>query len=704
MWLPRFLNAVLLAVGVQAAVLHPQIPSVQSFYPEEQVFTLSPETQILVDEAYAFDCGSHSNGPTLLDFAETFRSDLGYMTSFTLPPVQVTPFSQAHIDGGDSVIVLTLNSSSSHTLYSGAPTPEAYDFLVSESSYVISGSGPIGAWWGTRTLLQQLALSEQGYNGTYTVPAGNGTDSPGWEVRGFMLDAGRHWYTTEFLAELCTYASFFKINEFHIHASDNLWIPSLLYGPDWRSLYSGFRFKPPRDSPVAGLVPHRNESWSSTRFVNLQSHCARRGVTIVPEIDTPGHSLVISQWRPQLMLNATPDSLNLSYPETIPTIQSIWSQFLPWFSSAEVSIGADEYVSSLANQYVTFVNEMSSYIRGTSGKSIRIWGTYEPSNMSSISTNVTIQHWDFPSASIPLDLLGSGYRVINSEQAFLYLDGKIPAEGGFPQTLNVSLLFSGATAEGGGWAPNIFTASDPANNTAYNSTGLRGAIFALWNDWGPNATTPLETYYQLSQSLAVFAEKTWAGSGIRSSELTKEQFEAAYPPLNARAPGQNLNRAMKNKTPGDIVFAFKDLPSLPFHTGVESVGPPYTLSFSVRPCPSDVRTRRDTMDAKLFKGTDSTLYASSLTLSSNAEYYPLPPAFQLQPDVWTNVTIQATRERTFATIVQEGGHSETYWYQTTLNIWGDNLAQANMSFAAPSAIIGSEGFGGDIANVVLRID
>ncbi|KAG6372557.1 glycoside hydrolase family 20 protein [Boletus reticuloceps] len=706
-WLSWFLGVVLLAPGLRAAGHQPQIPSLQSFYPSDQlgqVFILSSETDIFVDEIYAFDSGSHSNGPTLLDFAETFRSDLIHMTSFALPPVKVTPFSQAHLDGSGSAIVLTLSSSSNHTLYSGIPTPEAYDFLVSNSSYVISGSGPIGAWWGTRTLLQQLALSEQGYNATYTFPAGIGTDSPGWEVRGFMLDAGRHWYTTEFLAEVCTYASFFKINEFHIHASDNLWIPSLLYGPDWRSLYSGFRFEPPQDSPIAGLVPYRNESWSSTSFADLQTHCAQRGVTIVPEIDTPGHSLVISQWRPQLMLNGTPDSLNLSYPETIPTIHSIWSQFLPWFSSTEVSIGADEYLPSLADQYISFVNEMSSYIGGISGKSIRAWGTYEPSNTSSVSTNVTIQHWDFPSASIPRDLLHSGYRVINSEQTFLYLDGKFPGEGGFPQTLNIPLLFSGATAEGDGWAPHIFSANDPANNTAYNTVGLRGAIFALWNDWGTNATTPLETYYQLSQSLAVFAEKTWAGSGIRASELTMEQFEAAYPPLNARAPGQNLNRAVKNKTSGDVVFAFEKLPSLPFHTGVESVGPPYTFSFSVRPSASDVQTTGDITVAELFMGTDSALFASSLTFSSNAEYYPLPPAFQLKPDIWTNVTIQATREYTLASVVQEGGHSEAYWYQTTLNIWGDYLTQANMSFAAPSATIGSEGFRGDIANVMLRID
>ena len=723
MWFPRILNTVFLAVGVHATVLQPQIPSVQSFYPDQsgQVFILSPETQIVVDEAYALSGdGPYSKGPTLLDFAETFRSDLIHITSYALPPVQVTPFSQTRFDDGCPVIFLTLNSWSNHSLYSGAPTPEAYDFFVSSSAYVISGSGSIGVWWGTRTLLQQFVLSEQGYSGTYSFPTGNGTDGPGWEVRGFMLDAGRHWYTTEFLgkrpviqiafcadqclAEICTYASFFKINEFHIHASDNLWIPSLLYGPDWRSLYSRFRFQPPQDSPIAGLVPHRNESWNSTQFSDLQSHCARRGVTIVPEIDTPGHSLVISQWRPQLMLNGTPDSLNLSYPETIPTIQSIWSQFLPWFSSGEVSIGADEYLPSLADLYISFVNEMSSYIRGVSGKSIRAWGTHEPSNASSISTDVTIQHWDFPSASIPRDLLNSGYRVINSEQAFLYLDGKVPAEGGFPQTLNLSLLFSGATPKGDGWAPNIFTASDPANNTAHNATGLRGAIFALWNDWGPSATTPLETYYQLSESLAVFAEKTWAGSGIRSSELTVEEFKAAYPLLNSRAPGQNLNRAVKNKASGDVVFAFENLPTLPFHTGVESVGPPYTLSFSVRPCSADVQTTGDIMDVELFKGIDSTLYASSLTFSSNGEYYPLPFAFRLRSDVWTNVTIQATRDHTFATVVQEGGQAVTYWYQTTLDIWGDYLMQANMSFAAPSATIGSEGFRGDIVNVVLRIN
>ncbi|KAH7886681.1 glycoside hydrolase superfamily [Phlebopus sp. FC_14] len=687
---------------LQIAVKIPQIPSLQSFIPaaSPERFELTSATQILVDARYASSRSSQPSGLTLLDFARTFHKDLEELTLFPLPPVRAVPLNTSD-QHNHPTIVLTLDQTNKHTLYSGAITDEGYDLTISNSSFVVSGSGSIGVWWGTRTLLQQLVLSGKTPDGTYKFPVGSGRDSPGWEVRGFMLDAGRHWYEADFLGEY----SAANINEFHIHASDNLWIPEILYGPEWRTLYSSFRFQPPPDSSIYGLVPYRNESWPFADFSRLQSRCAQRGVTVIPEIDTPAHSLVISQWKPQLMINGTPDVLNLTYPPTIPTIQSIWAEFLPWFTSSEVHIGADEYAASLADPYIAFVNEMSSYIEKESGKGIRVWGTYEPSSTSAISTNVTIQHWDFPDASIPVLLLEDGYRVINSEQAFLYLEGKIPGESGLPQTLNITLLFSGADAEGGGWAPNIFSASDGGNNTEFNDPGVRGAIFALWNDWGPNSTTPLETYYQLSQSLAVFAEKTWAGSGVRVSELTVEQFEAAYPTLNAWAPGQNLNRVVKGKNKaGDIVFAFGRLPHFPFDTGVDSVGPPYSLSFSVRPTEADVQTTGNTSAARLFWGKDSELLASLLTFSCNGEYYPLSGKAALEGGKWTDVVVRATKEYTSATMSREGHRGpETYLYQTSVNIWGDYLTEVNMSFAAPSRIIGSVGFGGDIANVVLRI-
>ncbi|KZT58226.1 glycoside hydrolase family 20 protein, partial [Calocera cornea HHB12733] len=503
------------------------------------------------------------------------------------------------------------------------------------------------------------------------LPAGSGWDAPGWEVRGFMLDAGRHWFETSFLTDLCTYASFFKLNEFHIHASDNLWDPNWLYTDLWPELYSGFRLRPAVGSPNYGVVPQLNESWSQSDFQTMQANCAAHGVPIIPEIDTPGHSLAISQWKPELMLAGNPDQLNLSYPDTIPTIQGLWQEFLPWFTSAEVSIGADEYPSQYADEYISFVNEMSDYVLAQSGKSIRAWGTYEPSTTSSISQNVTIQHWDFPGDTIPVQLLAQGYKVINSEQTFLYLDGKTSDGDEFPLSLNEPLLWSGAP-DGGGWAPNIFSASDASNNTVPSAPGLRGAIFALWEDWGNNATDPYEVYIQLARSIAIFGEKTWAGSGVRSTELTAVTFNASYPVLNARAPGQNLNRAVKPAY-GDVVFSLNlegrnFAGQGPVTTGVQSVGPPYTLSFSVTPT-SDNGT--------LFRGEDTALLVQNLTFVDVATntYFALP--FSLPLGVTSRVEVHATAQYTYASITgPDGGSQEAFW-QTNMDIWGERMQLGN---------------------------
>ncbi|KAF8579796.1 glycoside hydrolase family 20 protein [Ramaria rubella] len=660
-----------------------QIPSVVSFVPADAPpFILSSTVRIFVDAAYA-----HMGSPSLHAFAITFRKDLIAVSGFTnIEPVLVGPQN-----GLAPAIFLTLGATN-HTLFNHKGTDEGYEFTVNSGLYVIKGVRPIGSWWGTRTLLQQLVLSKSSADsGLAVLPAGSGSDAPGWEVRGFMLDAGRHWFETSFLADLCTYASFFKINEFHIHASDNLWNPAFLYGAGnegWKHLYAGFRFLPPLGSPIEGLVPLRNESWSKDAFTELQTTCAAHGVMIIPEIDTPGHSLAISQWKPELMLAGEPDDLDLSHPDTIPTIKAIWSEFLPWFATNEVSIGADEYDASLANEYISFVNEMSVYIHAQSGKSIRIWGTHEPSDTLTVSTNITIQHWDFPDDSIPVQLVQSGYDIINSEQYFLYLDGKTSDSGQFPQELNDTLMWEGAPS-GAGWAPNIFSPTDPSNNTAVDDPHVRGAIFALWSDWGNNATTQLEVYYQLARSIAVFAEKTWAGDGV----LTRDAFESVYGTLNAAAPGQNLNRAVIPEN-GDVVYTY-DLRghTLPITTPYPSVGPPYTLTFAVNPHTSTTGT--------LFSGPDSTLHVQNLTFEAGGTHQRYALNCTLPVGEWTTVTIHATREYTYAIV--DGKEGTRMFWETTMDIWGEYMAVGNMSFAAPAGRIGGDGFEGEIGRVELRV-
>ncbi|TFK32297.1 glycoside hydrolase [Crucibulum laeve] len=665
-----------------AACLQPQIPSVKSFIQGSptSAFRLTSRVQIIVNAPDA-----HTGSPSLLDFARTFKDDLISVTQFShIPDIIIDSqpsLAQPHI-------FLSLGATSENLYFNGNPSREGYNFNISTRSYTITGMEPIAVWWGTRTLLQQVALvTGASHKGVIELPSGTGSDSPGWEVRGFMLDAGRHWFEASFIADLCIYASFFKIQSLHLHASDNLWNPSFLYGQDWRKLYSAFRFQPPAYSALSGIVPLRNESWSREEFTQLQTTCAAHGVALVPEIDTPGHSLVITKWKPELMIPGAPDNLNLSHPDTIPTIKSIWNEFLPWFSSLEVSIGADEYEAALADDYISFVNEMSSYISSQSGKSIRIWGTNEPSKTLSISTNVTIQHWNFPGDTIPVELTKKGYKVINSEQSFLYLDGKTSDGGQFPTELNQDLMWSGAS-DGGGWAPNIFSSTDSSNNTSPNDPNLRGAIMALWNDWGNNATTPLEIYYQLSRSLAVFGEKTWTGSGVQASALTRDQFDRVYPVLNAAAPGQNLNRAVQPQR-GNVVYQYKTIIA-PLRTSFDSVGPPYTLKFTVNPT---------SQDGVLFSGRDSKLHVRSLAFEdpSTQKFYWLN--FTLLLNQETTVEIHATRESTYALI-----NGQKYWWLTNLDIWGEYMQLANMSFAAPSSAIGVDGFAGRIKDVSLVLE
>ncbi|KAJ7512061.1 glycoside hydrolase superfamily [Mycena galericulata] len=676
-----------------ATAVHPQIPSVASFTAADGGFVLSSSTQVIVDSTFA-----NSGSPSLLSYAQTFREDLISLTGFR----SVKTGSIESSVTTSSTIFLTLGATN-HNYLNGVATEEGYDFVISPQSYTIKGSGAIGAWWGTRSLLQQAALNSLA-SGSITIPAGSGSDTPGWEIRGFMLDAARHWFELSFLADLCIYASFFKLQTFHIHASDNIWDQNFISGPDWRDLYSAFRFQPSAGSPIAGIIQLQNETWSEAGFSALQATCSAHGVTIIPEVDTPGHSLAFSKWKPELMIPGTPDSLNLSYPDTIPTIKSVWDEILPWFTSSEVSIGADEYNSALADDYISFVNEMSDYIAAKSGKSIRVWGTYEPSNTMSISTNVTIQHWDFPGDSIPVQLMQKGYRVINSEQQFLYLDGKTSDAGQFPVELDQTLMWSGAP-DGGGWAPNIFTRNDPSNNTNPENPLLRGSIMAMWNDWGNNATTPLEIYYQLARSLAVFAEKTWAGSEVRDTALTQDQFNSIYETLNAAAPGQNLNRVVRPQ-PNNIIFEYSTVSS-PLTTFFDSVGPPYTLKFTIKPS-SATEINVPLLDGSsmlvpfdggvIFAGNDSKLHVQSLAFEDPSTEIRYPLSYTLPPNVRTTVEIHATRNYTYALI---GG--EVHWWMTDLDIWGEYMKPANMSFAAPSRFIGAEGFNGELSDISLSL-
>ncbi|ORX95926.1 glycoside hydrolase, catalytic core [Clohesyomyces aquaticus] len=657
---------------------------------------------IVVDAKYAEtvdERGQTLIPPTLKEFAETFAGDLKLLGGTGSVRVGDRPSAGS--------IFLTVGERSTYIDVAERQASEGYFLNVSSDGITITGASPLGAWWGTRTILQQAALS----NGS--IPYGVGTDSPWWATRGMMLDAGRHYYPPEFLVEMCAYMSFFKQNTFHVHLSDNLYNNVDIYSRE-RSLDLYARFRLWSDSEdVAGLNKYKNESYTREQFNHVQSACSARGVTILPEIEAPGHSLVFVQWKPELGLSDDLSLLNVSHPETIPTMKKVWSTFLPWFHSKTVHIGADEYTAEV-NDYNVFVNSMADHIWTVSNKSTRIWGTFPPNytqpGYTNIYKNVSVQHWEF-FEDMPLqDYIMNNYSVLNSDDTF-YVVNKW--SGSYPQVVNISRTFTGNPAtDNGSWYPYVFDTHNMTNNPIRSEPLILGEIAPLWNDYGANATVYLEAYYAWQEGIPALADKQWGG------DLLANEFDRTLQTLLPAIPGQNLQRQIPSQGSTILEYSLEDAhhlatnrsnivadlsgngydasttckktnnalvinPSCSLKTPLTSKGRNFTLTTSFL-----LKTLSDRTNATLISGSDSSLMLTpNITFFSSGEYFRLNTSLPMGQKV--NLTIIGRGNRTFA-LLDRNAEEE---FLTKVGINGARFVWAPMGIEAPLEEVGGLGCG-----------
>lgn len=659
-------------------------------------FDLSGIKTIVVDTQYASsvdDSMATLIPPTLYEFAQTFAEDLG-----TIFNIDATVTNGTNSPTGS--IFLTLGDASTYLNASGDPSSEGYSLYVTSGSITITGASPLGAWWGTRTVIQQATLN----NGS--VPLGTGTDTPGWATRGMMLDGARHFYPKEFITELCSYMSFFKQNTFHLHLSDNLYNNVAIYSEE-RSLELYARFRLWSDSEaVSGLNKYRNESYTREEFDEIQSTCAARGVTIIPEIEAPGHALVIVQWKPELGYSSDLSLLNISHPETIPTMKTIWGEFLPWFHTKVVSIGADEYTGP-STDYNTFVNEMASYIGGESGKFIRIWGTFPPvynDTYNNIYQNVSVQHWEYFEDNPYYDYILNNYSVVNSNDDYYIVNKWAPA-GGYLNHINLTKTFYGTPPDRTYWRPYVFDQSNATNNPPEADSLVLGSIVPMWNDYGANTSVYSEAYYAWRDGIPALADKQWGGN------LSEADFGSTFETLHPAIPGQNLDRAIPSDgevifnytTAGNTSFADASPNSFTVQTDCPSSGSLLALSPScsvVTPLSSKGRNYTLTLseltissldlpdNATLLTGGDSTLLLTpNITFFSGGNYFRLNTSVPLNETV--DLSIIARGNRTYASL-NSGPEEE---FLTKIGYNGLSFHWAEIAFEAPLSKIGGEGSG-----------
>jgi hexosaminidase len=671
-----------------------QVPTLD-FDATGSTLDLSTIKKVYIDPKYADtvnDAGETLIPPTLYAFGQTFAEDLSSVVGSSFETCKGT---------SDSAIFVTIDSEGDYQDAAGRQTSEGYSLNITDTGITITGASPLGAWWGTRTVLQAAALN----NGS--VPVGTGNDAPGWADRGLTIDVGRKYYPAPFLIEMCSYLSYFKQNTLHLHLSDNLVkVDPALYND---TVYAAFRLDL-EEPELAGLNRRKNESYSREVFEDLQCKCAARGVTVIPEIEAPGHALVITQWKPELALAGDQSYLDLDNPETLPAVQSIWDAALPWFHSKTVHLGADEYSSEHIDLYNEFVTKLSSHIESVSGKSSRIWGTFPPKpEYNNIPTSVSIQHWAAFADNALTDYIQNNYSVVNSDDGF-YVVNKY--SGSYPQALNFNRVFHGNPADNSSFAPYIFDGANSSNNAAPSEPRVLGHEAVIWNDFGPTASTLYETYEALRLALPALADKQWGG------DISESEYNSTFEVLHASIPAQNLDLAIPSMSNTIFQYDFgstsranvTDLSgngydaknygcqingSAVHFDGECCLSTPFTLKGQDYKLSFSVKTSSD-CSGSLFYSDAYSLESQNGTVTFVAEGTPYPVNYTLPEGVWTYLELSGMDGHTYLKV----DNGTQYEFTTTFDVSGTGIKTRQIAIPLPLSQIG-KGFYGSMKDIVL---
>lgn len=545
---------------------------------------------------------------------------------------------------------------------------------------VITGAAPRGVLWGTRTLLQML------YMGHGKIAKGVAKDKPQFPNRGFMLDVARKFFTMDYLKECVKVLSFYKMNEFQIHLNDNGFIQ--FYDNDWSKTYSAFRLE---SDTYPGLTS-KDGSYSKEEFRAFQEYAARYGVTIIPEIDIPAHSLAFVHYNPKLGTEKYGmDHLDLYNPETYTFVDALLAEYItgenPTFINSDVHIGTDEYNVKEAEKYRAFTDRYLKYIEKL-GKTPRMWGGLNwlkgntPVKADGVIINAWSKDWVDPVAS-----LQAGYQLINSCDTYLYI---VPAAGYYRDFLDHKWLYEE-------WSPWIMNSQ---MTLPEGTKGVLGAMFAVWNDKCGNGISEQDVHYRSFPAIQVLAEKMWKG---RNKAVGYDQFEALCR-MMPEAPGVNLLARLATSqhtlVGADAVqLNGKEMKSL----DVKEVGYPYSVSFEINP------SKNTNNSGILFHGPHSTLYTNwenTGRLSFSRDGYTFVfQSYRLPEELWTSIRIDGDYKGTSlyvnGELVERLEGREMRVYKSGSDRPQGMKYQETLIF--PLAEIGSKlnGFQGSIKNLVV---
>jgi hexosaminidase len=238
---------------------------------------------------------------------------------------------------------------------------EGYRLEVTPERVTIIGCGPAGTFYGTQTLLQLLppavfSPTKVEHAGVWSVPAVRIKDRPRFAWRGLMLDCSRTFQSLDYLHKTVDRLAAYKMNVLHLHLTDDQgWRMEIKKHPELTQ--KGARFSAQYNEPEA-----HHGFYTQAQLRELVRYAAARHVTIVPEIEMPGHSHEVVVCRPDLSCAGkaaddifpyditgrnlarciTPDILCAGNEETFRFMEEVLDEVMEVFPSTFIHVGGDE--------------------------------------------------------------------------------------------------------------------------------------------------------------------------------------------------------------------------------------------------------------------------------------------------------------------------------------------------------------------------
>jgi hexosaminidase len=490
------------------------IPLPQKMARQDGVFQLAAGTRVYVDD------GARAIGSVLTD---RLRKSTGYPLK-----ISVEHFGSAAIPGG---ILLTTKNANTNL------GPEGYELTVASNSVVIRAPAPAGLFYGMQTLFQllppEIFSTNPVSNVAWQIPCVQIEDWPRFKWRGFMLDVSRHFFNKSEVEMLLDAMALHKLNVFHWHLTDDHgWrieikkYPKLTAVGAWRAGV-GFDFDP-KSTTAYGVDGRYGGFYTQDDIRDVVKYAAEQHITIVPEIEMPGHSTAALAAYPQYSCTGGPFEpsttagiFNGIYDpakeETFQFLAGVIAEVAPLFPGKYIHIGGDEVPKEtwknsadcqalMKREGLKNEEELQSWfirriekIVNANGHSVIGWSEIL---QGGLPQNAAVMDW----IGGAKEAAGAGHDVVMTPTAYCYFD--------FYQSSN-HVTEPKAAAWGGPLTLDKMYAFEPmpTNVPPELQPHILGAQGNLWTEQIPNLQ---HAEYMTFPRACALAEVTWSAGNARN--------------------------------------------------------------------------------------------------------------------------------------------------------------------------------------------